>query len=230
MEYVFPPQVVALPVVGSEQKFPARRIYCVGRNYVEHAIEMGHTGREAPFFFMKPADALLIIDDGQTGEMPYPPETRDLHHEMEMVVAIGKAGRNIAVEDAASYIWGYALGLDMTRRDLQAEAKKLSRPWDLGKAFDASAPIGPLHRVQDTGIIKDGAIALTVNGQSRQKSDVKKLIWSVDEMIAHLSRYFELQPGDLIFSGTPEGVAAVQKGDLMVGSVDKLGELKVRIV
>jgi fumarylpyruvate hydrolase len=230
MQYVFPPQVVALPVVGSDQLFPARRIYCVGRNYVEHAIEMGHTGREAPFFFMKPTDALLIINDGQTGEMPYPSETNDLHHEMEMVVAIGKGGRNIAVEDAASHIWGYALGLDMTRRDLQAEAKKLSRPWDLGKAFDASAPIGPLHRVQDTGIITEGSIALTVNGQPRQKSDVKKLIWSVDEMIAHLSRYFELQPGDLIFSGTPEGVAAVKKGDLMVGSVDKLGELKVRIV
>lgn len=230
MQYVFPPQVIALPVVGSEQMFPARRIYCVGRNYVEHAIEMGHTGREAPFFFMKPADALLIIADGETGDMPYPPETKDLHHEMEMVVAIGKGGRNIAVEDAQSHIWGYALGLDMTRRDLQAEAKKLSRPWDLGKAFDASAPIGPLHRVQDTGIIKDGNISLTVNGQVRQKSDVKKLIWSVDEMIAHLSRYFELQPGDLIFSGTPEGVAAVKPGDLMVGAVERLGELKVRIV
>jgi fumarylpyruvate hydrolase len=230
MQYVFPPQVVALPVVGSEQMFPARRIYCVGRNYVEHAIEMGHTGREAPFFFMKPTDALLIIPDGQTGDMPYPPETNDLHHEMEMVVAIGKGGRNIAVEDAQAHIWGYALGLDMTRRDLQAEAKKLARPWDLGKAFDASAPIGPLHRVQDTGIIKDGSISLTVNDQIRQKSDVKKLIWSVDEMIAHLSRYFELQPGDLIFSGTPEGVAAVKPGDLMVGAVERLGELKVRIV
>lgn len=230
MQYVFPPQVKALPVVGSDQLFPVRRIYCVGRNYVEHAIEMGHSGREAPFFFMKPADALLVVNEGQTGEMPYPSMTSDLHHEMEMVVAIGRAGRDIALEQASSYIWGYALGLDMTRRDLQAEAKKQGRPWDLGKAFDYSAPIGPLHRVQDTGLITAANLSLTVNGGHRQKSDVKKLIWSVDEMISHLSKYFELQPGDLIFSGTPEGVAAVTKGDLLVGAVDGLGELKVRIV
>lgn len=230
MQYVFPPQVQVIPVVGSDQLFPARRIYCVGRNYVEHAIEMGHTGREAPFFFMKPTDALLVVADGQVGEMPYPSMTNDLHHEMEMVVAIGKGGKDIAVADAPQHIWGYALGLDMTRRDLQGEAKKQGRPWDLGKAFDASAPIGPLHRVQDTGLITQGTISLTVNGEHRQKSDVKKLIWSVDEMIAHLSKYFELQPGDLIFSGTPEGVAAVKKGDLLVGAVDGLGELKVRIV
>ncbi|WP_151445575.1 fumarylacetoacetate hydrolase family protein [Lacisediminimonas profundi] len=230
MQYVFPPQVQTIPVVGSDQVFPARRIYCVGRNYVEHAIEMGHTGREAPFFFMKPTDALLVVPDGQVGEMPYPSMTNDLHHEMEMVVAIGKGGKDISVADAAQHIWGYALGLDMTRRDLQGEAKKQGRPWDLGKAFDASAPIGPLHRVQDTGLITQGTISLTVNGEHRQKSDVKKLIWSVDEMIAHLSKYFELQPGDLIFSGTPEGVAAVKKGDLLVGAVDGLGELKVRIV
>ena len=230
MQTVFPPQIHVLPVVGSNEQFPVRRIYCVGRNYVEHAIEMGHSGREAPFFFMKPADAVLVVPDGQVGEMPYPSETRDLHHEMEMVVAIGKGGRNIAVENAASHIWGYALGLDLTRRDLQAEAKKQSRPWDLGKAFDASAPIGPLHRVQDTGIITEGSISLTVNGSVRQSSDLKKMIWSVDEMIAHLSKYFELQPGDLIFSGTPEGVAAVVKGDLMVGAVQGLGELKIRVV
>ncbi|MDO8300846.1 fumarylacetoacetate hydrolase family protein [Lacisediminimonas sp.] len=230
MQYVFQPQIQAIPVVGSDQMFPARRIYCVGRNYVEHAIEMGHSGREAPFFFMKPTDALLVVANGQVGEMPYPSMTNDLHHEMEMVVAIGKGGKDIAVADAPQHIWGYALGLDMTRRDLQGEAKKQGRPWDLGKAFDASAPIGPLHRVQDTGLITQGTISLTVNGEHRQKSDVKKLIWSVDEMIAHLSKYFELQPGDLIFSGTPEGVAAVKKGDLLVGAVDGLGELKVRIV
>lgn len=229
MQYVFQPQIQAIPVVGSDQMFPARRIYCVGRNYVEHAIEMGHSGREAPFFFMKPADALLIVPDGQVGEMPYPSMTSDLHHEMEMVVAIGVGGRDIDVTDAARHIWGYALGLDMTRRDLQGEAKKLGRPWDLGKAFDASAPIGPLHRVQDTGLITQGTISLTVNGDPRQSSDVRKLIWSVDEMISHLSKYFELQPGDLIFSGTPEGVAAVKKGDLLVGAVEGLGELKVRI-
>lgn len=229
MQYVFQPQIQAIPVVGSDQFFPVRRIYCVGRNYVEHAIEMGHSGREAPFFFMKPADALLIVPDGQVGQMPYPTMTKDLHHEMEMVVAIGVGGRDIAVADASRHIWGYALGLDMTRRDLQGEAKKLGRPWDLGKAFDASAPIGPLHRVQDTGLITQGTISLTVNGQHRQKSNISKLIWSVDEMISHLSQYFALEPGDLVFSGTPEGVAAVQKGDLLVGAVDGLGELKVKI-
>ena len=229
MQYVFPPKIPSLPVVGSDQSFPVRRVYCVGRNYVEHAIEMGHSGREAPFFFMKPADALLVVQDGTVGDMPYPPMTNDLHHEMEMVVAIGTGGRNIAAADAARHIWGYALGLDMTRRDLQGEAKKLGRPWDLGKAFDASAPIGPLHPVQNTGLITKGNISLTVNGVQRQKSDVNKLIWSVDEMIAHLSQYFELQAGDLIFSGTPEGVAAVKQGDLLVGAVDGLGELKIRI-
>ncbi len=148
---------------------------------------------------------------------------------MEMVVAIGVGGRDIKVADAARHIWGYALGLDMTRRDLQAEAKKLGRPWDLGKAFDASAPIGPLHRVQETGLITEGTISLTVNGEPRQKSDIRKLIWSIDEMISHLSTYFALQPGDLIFSGTPEGVAAVKKGDELVGAVEGLGELQVKI-
>lgn len=230
MQYVFPPKVQSLPVVGSDLAFPARRVYCVGRNYVEHAIEMGHTGREEPFFFMKPADALLVVQDGETGEMPYPPMTSDLHHELEMVVAIGRGGKDIAVADASKHIWGYAIGLDMTRRDLQAQAKKASRPWDLGKAFDASAPIGPLHRVEDTGIITAGPIALTVNGAPRQKSDLNKMIWSVDEMIAHLSKYFELQPGDLIFSGTPEGVAAVKQGDVLEASVTGLGQLRVKVV
>ena len=231
MEYTFtPPAQAAVPVAGSAQMFPVHRVYCVGRNYVEHAKEMGHTGREAPFFFLKPADALLPVAAGATGEMPYPPMTSDLHHEIELVVAIGKAGRDIPAAEAGNYIWGYAVGLDMTRRDLQGEAKKLGRPWDTGKGFDKSAPIAPLHPVSETGLLEKGNIRLDVNGAPRQNSDVSKLIWNVAETIEHLSRYFELQPGDLIFSGTPEGVAAVQKGDLLEGSVEGLTALRVKVI
>lgn len=231
MQYAFPPQApAAVPVAGSDALFPVHRIYCVGRNYVEHAKEMGGTGREAPFFFMKPADAILPVAQGATGEMPYPPMTSDLHHEIELVVAIGKGGINIAAADAFQHVWGYAVGLDMTRRDLQGEAKKAGRPWSTGKGFDFSAPIGPLHPVAETGEIAQGAIRLNVNGTPRQQSDVQKLIWNVAETIEHLSKYFTLQPGDLIFTGTPEGVAAVKKGDLLEGSIAGLGELRVRIV
>ena len=231
MAYTFtPPAQVAVPVAGSNELFPVHRVYCVGRNYVEHAKEMGHSGREAPFFFLKPADALLVVPAGATGEMPYPAMTSDLHHEIELVVAIGKGGRDIAAADAASHIWGYAVGLDMTRRDLQGEAKKLGRPWDTGKGFDHSAPIAPLHPVSETGLLEKGNIRLTVNGAPRQNSDISKLIWNVAETIEHLSRYFELKPGDLIFSGTPEGVAAVQKGDLLEGAVDGLTDLRVKVI
>lgn len=231
MSYVFtPPAVAAVPVAGSEQLFPVHRIYCVGRNYVEHAKEMGGTGREAPFFFMKPADAVLPVPHGDTGEMPYPGMTKDLHHEIELVVAIGKGGRDIAAANALQHVWGYAVGLDMTRRDLQGEAKKLGRPWCTGKGFDHSAPIGPIHPVTATGHITTGEIRLDVNGAARQKSTVDKLIWNVAETIEHLSRYYELRPGDLIFTGTPEGVAAVQQGDLLEGAISGLGELRVRIV
>jgi fumarylpyruvate hydrolase len=230
MQFTFPPrQVAAVPVAGSDQLFPVHRIYCVGRNYVEHAKEMGHTGREAPFFFLKPADAVLPVPHGAVGEMPYPTMTSDLHHEIELVVAIGKGGRNIAAADASTHIWGYAVGLDMTRRDLQGEAKKLGRPWDTGKAFDQSAPIAPIHPVQQTGVMTRAAIWVNVNGASRQKSDIEKLIWNVSETIEHLSKYFELQPGDLIFTGTPEGVAAVKSGDLLEGGIDGLGELKIKV-
>jgi fumarylpyruvate hydrolase len=231
MDYTFtPPAQVVVPVAGSTQVFPVHRVYCVGRNYVEHAKEMGHTGREAPFFFLKPTDSLLVVPAGTTGEMPYPAMTSDLHHEIELVVAIGKGGRNIAAANVAEHIWGYAVGLDMTRRDLQGEAKKLGRPWDTGKGFDLSAPIAPLHPVSETGLMDKGNIRLTVNGKPRQNSDISKLIWNVAEMIEHLSRYFELQPGDLIFTGTPEGVAAVQKGDLLEGAIDGLTELRVKVV
>ena len=231
MQFAFPPQAVAtVPVAGSNALFPVHRIYCVGRNYVEHAKEMGHTGREAPFFFMKPADAVLPITEGLIGEMPYPSMTTDLHHEIELVVAIGKGGKDISAASALDHIWGYAIGLDMTRRDLQTEAKKLGRPWCTGKGFDYSAPIGPIHRISDSGPINRGNIHLNVNGKVRQKSDIEKLIWNVSETIEHLSKYYELQPGDLIFTGTPEGVAAVQREDLLEAGIDGLGELRVRIV
>lgn len=230
MQFVFTPQTPAgVPVAGNSALFPVHRIYCVGRNYVEHAKEMGATGREVPFFFMKPADATLPISDGVIGEMPYPPMTSDLHHEIELVVAIGKSGREISAADAPQHVWGYAIGLDMTRRDLQGEAKKLGRPWCTGKGFDYSAPIAPIHPVAETGWITRGTIALNVNGVPRQKSDIGKLIWNVAETIEHLSKYYELQPGDLIFTGTPEGVAAVKRGDLLECSIDGLGELRVRI-
>lgn len=231
MSYVFaPPATVSVPVAGSQSRFPVNRIYCVGRNYVEHAKEMGFTGREPPFFFMKPADALVIIDEGKTGEMPYPSVTKDLHHEMELVVAIGKGGKNIKAADAAAHIYGYALGLDMTRRDLQGEAKKQGRPWEVGKAFDHSAPIGPIVPAAQAGDVNNADISLTVNGTARQSSNVSKLIWNIAETIEHLSALWELKPGDLIFSGTPEGVAAVVAGDLLEGKVAGVGTLKVKVV
>jgi fumarylpyruvate hydrolase len=231
MQYAFPSRPPsAVPVANSDRLFPVHRIYCVGRNYVEHAREMGETGREAPFFFMKPADAVLPVAHGAIGELPYPAMTKDLHHEIELVVALGKAGKNISAADALQYVWGYAVGLDMTRRDLQGEAKKLGRPWCTGKGFDHSAPIAPIHPLAETGPIADGAIQLNVNGVPRQKSNIAKLIWNVAETIEHLSKYYELQPGDLIFTGTPEGVAAVNTGDLLEGTIDGLGKLSVRVV
>jgi fumarylpyruvate hydrolase len=227
--YAFPLAVTAVPVAGTDTAFPVRRIYCVGRNYVEHAQEMGFSGREAPFFFCKPADSIVAVAYGETGSMAYPTETNNLHYEIELVVAIGKGGKNIAEDQAATHIFGYAVGLDMTRRDLQLDLRKAGRPWELGKAFDQSAPIGPIHTIETTGEITKGAIRLDVNGEKRQASDIAKLIWNVNETIAYLSKYFELQPGDLIFSGTPEGVGAVRSGDLMAGSVEQLGELRVKI-
>ena len=230
MGYVFAaPAQAVVPVQGSSDLFPIHRIYCVGRNYAEHAKEMGFTGREPPFFFAKPADAVMPVALGETGEMPYPPATKDLHHEMELVVAIGKRGANIAAADAPGYIWGYAAGLDMTRRDLQGEMKKQGRPWEIGKSFDFSAPISPLKPVMQSGIVTAGRIQLNVNGVKRQESDLSKMIWNVNETIEHLSKYLELMPGDLIYTGTPEGVAAVQPGDLMEGSVEGVGAIKVRV-
>ncbi|MEP6740397.1 MAG: fumarylacetoacetate hydrolase family protein [Caldimonas sp.] len=230
MNHVITPLAAAnVPVVGGGS-FPVHRIYCVGRNYVEHAIEMGFTGREPPFFFMKPADAVLPVAEGEVGRMPYPSLTKSLHHEVELVVAIGTGGRAIAAADAVGHIWGYAVGLDMTRRDLQGEAKKLGRPWDIGKSFDFSAPIGPIRRAAECKVDAATSIVLEVNGAVRQQSTIGKLIWNIAEVIEHLSAAWELQPGDLIFSGTPEGVAAVVAGDVLKAEVAGVGKLQVEIV
>ncbi|MFA6262791.1 MAG: fumarylacetoacetate hydrolase family protein, partial [Bacteroidia bacterium] len=212
------------------ERFPVNRVYCVGRNYEDHAKEMGFTGREPPFFFLKPADALLVVPAGETGAMPYPTLTKNLHHEIELVACIGQGGRDIQAGDAMKHVWGYAVGLDMTRRDLQNDMKKQGRPWCIGKGFDHSAPIGPVVPAGEAGDVTKAAIALQVNGSDRQRSVVSKLIWSIAETIEHLSAAWELQPGDLIFTGTPEGVGAVVAGDLMVGSVAGLPELRVRMV
>ncbi|WP_312760397.1 fumarylacetoacetate hydrolase family protein [Pulveribacter sp.] len=230
MRYAIPPAPLAtVPVAGSDEQFPVRRIYCVGRNYAEHAREMGFTGREAPFFFMKPADAVLPVRQGQEGRLPYPPRTADLHHEIELVVAIGRGGANIAAQDALQHVWGYAVGLDMTRRDLQADMKKQGRPWCIAKGFDASAPIGPITPAAKAGNVQDAAIWLQVNGQPRQTSRTSQLIWSIAETIEHLSAAWTLQPGDLIFTGTPEGVGAVARGDVLEGGIDGLGTLRVAV-
>ena len=231
MSHVFPPAPVpSVPVVGRNERFPVHRIYCVGRNYAEHAKEMGFTGREPPFFFMKPADAVVAVEAGQTATLPYPSLTANLHHEVELVVAIGKGGRNIAATDAASHIFGYAVGLDMTRRDLQNDMKKQGRPWCIGKGFDNSAPIGPITPAAQAGDVAQAAIWLQVNGTDRQRSTVAQLIWNIAETIEHLSAAWELQPGDLIFSGTPEGVGAVVRGDVLEGGVDGLGTLRLQVV
>ena len=226
------PVVPRVPVHGGGE-FPVHRIYCVGRNYAEHAAEMGHDARESPFFFMKPADAVLPVRTGETGAMDYPTLTTDLHHEVELVVAIGGGaagnGRDVAEEDAARLIFGYAVGLDMTRRDLQAQAKKAGRPWSIAKGFDQSAPIGAIHRIEETGELTAGAIALDVDGAPRQRGDLSDMIWNVRETISWLSRAWELKPGDLIYTGTPSGVAAVVRGQTLAGRIAGLGELVVTL-
>jgi fumarylpyruvate hydrolase len=229
MSLVVPaPQPVLVPVAGGGV-WPVRRIYCVGRNYEEHAKEMGFTGREPPFFFMKPADAIVHVPQGETGTIDYPSGTSNLHYEIELVAAIGTGGAGIKAADAMKHVWGYAVGLDMTRRDLQGEAKKQGRPWEIGKGFDQSAPIGPIVPAAGAGNATAAAITLTVNGAVKQSSTTAKLIWNIAETIEHLSSYWRLEPGDLIFTGTPEGVGAVKPGDLMEGSVAGVGTLKVRV-
>ncbi len=230
METIIPAlPVAALAVADSSAVFPVRRVYCVGRNYAEHAKEMGFTGREDPFFFCKPADALLQAADGEVAKLPYPPKTSNLHYEIELVVALDKGGRDLTVEQAAECVWGYAIGLDMTRRDLQGEAKKQGRPWEVGKAFDHSAPIGPLHPREKVGTLDSSAITLSVNDEIRQSSDLSQMIWNIAESIAYLSGLFELKAGDIIFTGTPEGVGPVVVGDTMIGAIKGLGELHVTV-
>ena len=230
MNYLFTPApVVSVPVLGHTERFPVHRIYCVGRNYEHHAKEMGFTGRESPFFFIKPTDALVVVNAGETGTLPYPSLTHNFHHEIELVVAIGKGGKNIQVADAMAHIYGYAVGLDMTRRDLQNDMKKQSRPWCIGKAFDASAPIGPITPVAQAGDITQAEIFVQVNGSDRQRSQVSKLIWNIAEIIAHVSTAWALQPGDLIYTGTPEGVAAVVPGDTLHGGVSGLQSISLQV-
>lgn len=224
--YVIPaPRLVTLPVAGETALFPVRRVYCVGRNYAEHAREMGHSGKEPPFFFQKNADNLTT-----EGVFPYPSRTADLHHEVELVVALAKGGRDIPAAEALDHVYGYAIGLDMTRRDLQAEAKKAGRPWEAAKAADHSAPVSPLHPVAEVGHPDHGAITLKVDGELRQSGDLADQIWSVADVIAHLSGLFELAPGDLIMTGTPAGVGAVQPGQVMTAAIEGLGVLDVRVV
>ncbi|HEY6512188.1 MAG TPA: fumarylacetoacetate hydrolase family protein [Burkholderiaceae bacterium] len=214
----------SLPIVGSDARFPVGRIYCVGRNYADHAREMGHDpDREPPFFFMKAANS--IVQNNAT--IAYPVGTKDVHHEIEMVVAIGKGGKNIAVDKALGHVWGYGVGLDMTRRDIQGEAKKMGRPWEMGKSFDESAPVTALRPASEIGHPAKGAITLKVNGQLKQQGDLAMQIWDVAEQIAYLSNLITLQPGDLIFSGTPAGVGPIKPGDKLEGHVDGVGDLTV---
>jgi fumarylpyruvate hydrolase len=225
--YVIPSwDLPAVPVSGAEGSFPVRRIHCVGRNYAEHAREMGHDpDREPPFFFAKPADA--IVPNG--GDVPYPPQTEKLAYEMELVVAIGKRGADVPRESALDYVYGYAVGLDLTRRDLQATAKQMGRPWEPGKAFDNSAPVSTIHPVGEIGHPKSGRIWLEVNGETRQQGDLSQMIWPVPDIIAYLSRLHAVQPGDLIYTGTPAGVGFVQRGDELRGGVDGVERIRVRI-
>jgi fumarylpyruvate hydrolase len=225
-DFVIPaPQIPSIPVSGGGS-FPVRRVYCIGRNYAAHAVEMGHDpNRESPFFFQKNPNNL-----DSSGEFPYPPHSNDVHHEVELVVALKSGGTNIAIADALNHVWGYAVSLDMTRRDLQGEAKKLGRPWEIGKAFERSGPVGPLQPVSQVGHPDHGRIELKVNGELRQEGDLNQMIWKVPEMISYLSEYFELKAGDVIMSGTPSGVNAVVRGDTMEANIEGLGSLTVKVV
>ena len=224
------PQVY-IPVVGSDQMFPVRRIYCIGRNYAAHAREMGSDpNREPPFFFQKPTDAVQFVPAGTVADHPYPPLTKQYSYEAELVAALGKGGRNIPINQALQMVWGYTLGLDMTRRDLQDLMKNERKPWEIGKSFDMSAPMGALHKVDSIGHFTEGAIWLKVNGQIKQNSNLKNMIWSVAEQISKLSEACELFPGDIIYSGTPENVGPVVRGDVIEMHIDKLPNLSVKIV
>ena len=220
-----------VPIVGSDEQFPVRRIYCIGRNYAAHAREMGSDPtREPPFFFQKPTDAVQFVAIGQTADHPYPSLTKNYHYEIELVAAIHKGGRNIPLGQALQHVFGYTIGLDMTRRDLQRAMGDQKKPWEIGKSFDRSAPMGPIHPVAQIGHFTKGNIWLKVNGQVKQNADLQQMIWSVAEQISQLSEAFELMPGDLIYSGTPENVGPVVRGDLMEGHIDGLPNLSVKVV
>ena len=224
--YVIPqPQTATIPVAAGGE-FPVRRVYCIGRNYAAHAVEMGHDpDREPPFFFQKNPNNL-----DASGEFPYPPHSSDVHHEAELLVALKSGGTNIALEDALSHVWGYGVSLDMTRRDLQGEAKKMGRPWEIGKAFERSAPVGPLKSVEEVGHLDAGRVELKVNGALRQEGDMNQMIWKVPEMISYLSEYFELAAGDVILSGTPSGVGRVNRGDVMEVAIEGLETLTMKVI
>ena len=230
-QFVIPAlEQVSVPVVGTTARFPVQRIYCVGRNYVDHAQEMGFTGREPPFFFIKPANTMVVCNAGETASLPYPPLTKDFQHEIEIVACIGTGGKNIKAADAKKHIYGYAVGLDMTRRDLQGEQKKLGRPWCIGKSFDHASPIGLITPAAQAGDVENAEIYVQVDGKDRQRSTVSKLIWNLGEIIEHISTAWELQPGDLIYTGTPAGVSAVNVGDTLHGHVDGLTDIRVKVV
>lgn len=223
-------EIPSIPVAGSERPFPVRHIYCVGRNYAEHAKEMGgDAAKEPPFFFTKPADAVVPVVPPATGGVLYPRATSNYQHEIELVVAIGGSGAELSPERAQELVYGYAVGLDMTRRDLQNAMREIKRPWDIGKSFAQAAPIGPIHPVSEVGYLSRGRISVEVNGTLRQKGDLADMIWDVPHVLHFLSQYYELLPGDLIFTGTPAGVAAVSPGDVLVGRIESLGELKICI-
>ena len=226
-DYIIPTPIrPSLPVRGTSERFPVRRIYCIGRNYADHAIEMGHDPeKEPPFFFQKNAENI-----DSSGEFPYPPETNDVHFEVEMIVALKSGGANIEIADAMQLVFGYGVGLDMTRRDLQGEMKKLGRPWEIGKAFERSAPMGPLVSINETGQLDSGVISLSVDGTVRQNGDLNQMIWKVPEQIAYLSRFYDIAAGDLIMSGTPAGVGSIHKGEIMECRVDGLDPLVVKVV
>jgi fumarylpyruvate hydrolase len=218
-----------LTIHGRDERVPVNRVFCVGRNYAAHAREMGRDpDREPPFFFMKPASA--VVDSTLPVQLSYPPKTKDYHHEIELVVVVGNGGQNISIDDALAHVYGYAVGLDMTRRDLQLQARDQGRPWEFGKAFSRSAPIGPIHRAADIGHPMDATISLEVNGVARQSSDISKLIWSVAECVAYLSEYERLEPGDVIMTGTPAGVGAVVAGDKLCGNIQGLRGIEVEII
>jgi fumarylpyruvate hydrolase len=232
MSHVIPVwSIPAIPVAGKSDRFPVRHIYCVGRNYAEHAKEMGgDASKEPPFFFTKHADAIVAVSPSEVGNVHYPSATKNYQHELELVVAIGSAAAKITPDKARDAIYGYAIGLDMTRRDLQNQMREIKRPWDIGKSFAEAAPIGPIHPVAQVGHPSRGRIALDVNGETRQRGDLSDMIWDVPHVLAFLSEYYELMPGDLVFTGTPSGVAAVVPGDELVGRIESLGTLSIRIV